>query len=270
LLSIIYIIYSSNKHKNLKQLLDFDENKKYLKLLFIIILLYLTFFKLKSLYSTYLHQGGLLLINQPTYTNHKNTVASYEDLSKDNTIFNKKDYTYGISFWLYIDSESANTYASYNKFTPILSYGNKPSVLYNASINTLMFTMGTNGLTDEELNILKHDKKIKMDDNNNIIVYTKNNILLQKWNNIIINYNGGTLDIFYNSELVKSFSGYIPYMNSDTLVVGEDKGIRGGICNLLYFSKTLDLNKINNLYYSVKDYTPPIYNKYSNETIINI
>ena len=57
-------------------------------------------------------------------------------------------------------------------------------------------------------------------------------------------------------------------MNYDTLLVGEEKGVRGGICSVLYFSKNLDLQKIRNLFYFVKDYTPPVYSN-SNKTIMN-
>ena len=52
---------------------------------------------------------------------------------------------------------------------------------------------------------------------------------------IIINYSGGTLDIFYNNNLVKSVKGIVPYMALDSLSIGENNGIHAGICNLIYF-----------------------------------
>jgi len=92
--------------------------------------------------------------------------------------------------------------------------------------------------------------------------------LLQKWNNIIINYNGGVLDVFLNGELVKSDIGVVPYYTLDNLTIGENDGINGGICNVVYFNKPLTATKINNLYNSVKFKTPPTTND-SNTTIIN-
>jgi hypothetical protein len=54
----------------------------------------------------------------------------------------------------------------------------------------------------------------------------------------------------------------------DSLTIGENDGLKGGICNVIYFNKPLTASKINNLYNSVKFKTPPTTNE-SNETIIN-
>jgi hypothetical protein len=183
----------------------------------------------------------------PISINKETDLASYQTLNKSD----KYTYKYGLSFWVYINAENKN--ASFEKYTTIIDYGGKPSVLYNASLNKLIVTMPVN-------DTIKNNNFFKLDDNGNAIVFEKSNILLQKWNNIILNYNGGTLDIFYNSELVKSVYGFVPYMSYDTLKVGAEKGIHGEICNINYYSYDLGINKINYLYNSVKDKTPPVYN----------
>ena len=102
------------------------------------------------------------------------------------------------------------------------------------------------------------NKLIEFDENGNRIVYKQKNVLLQKWNNIIINYNGGILDIFLNGELVKSNIEVVPYYTLDSLSVGEDNGINGSLCNLIYFNKPLTSYNIYYLYNAVKNKTPPV------------
>ena len=67
-----------------------------------------------------------------------------------------------------------------------------------------------------------------------------------------------TLDTFINGELQASEPGVIPYMEFDTLVGGSDNGIHGGICNVQYFKRYLQIDTIRSLYTSFKDKTPPI------------
>jgi hypothetical protein len=111
------------------------------------------------------------------------------------------------------------------------------------------------------------NKLIDFDENGNRIIYTNNNFLLQKWNNIIINYNGGTMDIFLNGTLVKSSIEVLPYHTYDNLVIGENNGIKGGICNIVYFKRVLNSSEIYLLYNLVKNNTPPVLTA-SNETIM--
>ena len=92
----------------------------------------------------------------------------------------------------------------------------------------------------------------------NTIIYSLSHVLLQKWNNIIINYTGGIVDIFYNGELVASANNISPYMEYDALTTGQDNGINGNICNIVYFVKALTIKQIYYLYNTLKDKTPPV------------
>ena len=107
------------------------------------------------------------------------------------------------------------------------------------------------------------------DEHGNRILFIKEHILLQKWNNIIINYNGGVLDIFLNGELVKSDINVVPYYTLDNLTIGENNGIKGGICNVVYFRHALNSSNIYYLYHMNKNKTPPAAND-SNDTIIKL
>jgi hypothetical protein len=205
-------------------------------------------------------QGGKQLVENPVYTNNLHSLANYEELNGSD----KFDYQYAISFWVFIDSLGSNTSSSYNKYTSLLDFGGKPNVLYKADENTLLITMD-----QEELPEKSKNKLLEFDDNGNRIIYKNKNMLLQKWNNIIINYNGGTLDVFLNGELVQSSIEVLPYMKLDMLTIGSDNGIHGGICNVIYFKNPLTISNIYNIYNTVKNKTPPVTNN-SNKTIISI
>jgi hypothetical protein len=125
-----------------------------------------------------------------------------------------------------------------------LNYGGKPNILYKADTNSLMITMS---LADQN-HKQSPNKLFEYDDEGNRIIYTNNKFLLQKWNNIIINYNGGTLDVFLNGELVKSSIEVIPYMKFDILTAGTDGGINGGITNVIYFKNPLTMSNIYYVY----------------------
>ena len=149
-----------------------------------------------------------------------------------------------------------------NNLFSILNFGNKPNVLYNVKSNTLFVTM-----QQKDLQKTTNNKLIDFDEEGNRILYKNENVLLQKWNNIVINYNGGIFDIFLNGELVKSDNGVVPYYKLDNLTIGQDNGLKGGICNVVYFKRALNSANIYYLYNMVKDKQLPVLN-YNNETII--
>lgn len=254
----------------------------YYYILIATIIAILSYFIIPFLLRTFTQQGGQMLINNPIGIQNETSLASFSQL---NNSVDNHNYQYGLSFWFYVDSANLSTNSSYKTYANILDYGGKPRVTYNASLNTLRVTMivsdGETGPNDTEKYRPDLPKR-KVDANGNIILYERDNVLLQKWNNMIINYNGGTLDIFYNGELVKSVNGVIPYFNTnspqvpnsqsslnsddlhtlhtgnyDNLIVGQDSGIYGQICNVNYFKSVLNIFQINYLYNAVKDKSPP-------------
>ena len=231
----------------------------------------------------YLKQGGQQLINQPIQTDVLTNVASYQSLAGSDNF----DYRYALSFWVYIDGFPPSTNSSYMKVVPLLSYGENPCVKYSSETNTLFVTVKqNNGNTPIVDYVQKEENEIKpenldkwkttqtkitdaienvknmpfgndVDAEGNRIIYKHPDVLLQKWNHIVLNFNGGTLDVFYNGKLVKSAIEVVPYMKFDMLTVGSENGVSGHIANLLYFKQPLDILSIHTLYNSLKDKNPP-------------
>jgi hypothetical protein len=261
-----------------------------------------TLFLHKYMQSKYLKQGGNQYINQPIAIDKLTNVASYQTLTdKDHP-----DYQYAISFWFYLDSFPPSTNASYNNIVSLLSYGDNPAVKYSSANNTLFITVkqkkdtnDTNDTNDTKETNEKEDMDIETihkwkqnkekqeqsslketieevkrmtfvnetDAEGNRILYRHPDVQLQKWNHVLLNYRGGTLDVFYNGELVKSAIEVVPYIKLDMLTVGTENGVSGNIANLIYFKYPLDAFTIHTLYASLKDKSPPTIESIS-ETII--
>ena len=227
-------------------------------MLIVAISLFVLYFYSTSVLNLISSQGGTQLVNNPVYTDSQYNLGSYESLNGSDDF----DYQYAISCWIYLDAVGPNMNANYNKYTSLLNFGNKPNVLYNGKTHSFMITMQQKNLQDVTKN-----KMTDFDSDGNRIIYTNNNLLLQKWNNLIINYNGGTMDIFLNGELVKSSIEVVPYYTLENLTIGENNGIKGGICNVIYFRRALTSQNIYYIYNSVKNNTPPTLND-TNETIL--
>jgi hypothetical protein len=231
-------------------------------LIIIAIILFILYIKLPSLEEKIAVQGGQLIINRPVQISNVSPLATYTELNGSSDF----NYDYGMSFWFFIDAMAPNTNQSYANYTSILNYGNKPNISYNPSENTLRVTMEKIDRTITPTT--KGGSKTEYNDSyTQEIVYEKKDILLQKWNNIIINYSGGTLDIFLNNELMKSVNGIVPYMRNDPLTVGSVNGLYGGVCNMIYFKSPLTSPQMYYLYNTVKNKTPPIANNSTEEII---
>jgi hypothetical protein len=170
-----------------------------------------------------------------------NTHPQYTDFKT-----NRFAYKYALSLWFYINPQPPNTSSAYSVYSNILNYGKKINIEYNGKLNKLRVMAEVpnkkhrkNKNTNDDEDISKYMRDMQNKNNMSVEVYSTNNIIYQKWNNIVINYEDGYVDVFMNGVLVGSISGAVPYMSFDTIVAGSKKGIMGGICNVNYYKNTL-------------------------------
>lgn len=169
------------------------------------------------------------LLEKPIYLNNEYSINMNKFIN-----LKKPNYYYAISFWYWINPQSLNTNESYNKYTNIFNYGNKPIVEINPNKN-------------------KFRIKYKKNDNNVELIYENKIILYQRWNNIFMNFNGSNLDIFFNGKLVASKPNIISKKTFESLILGENNGIHGGISKIIYYDKIIESNTIENIYNNFKN-----------------
>ena len=146
-------------------------------------------------------------------------------------------YKYAISGWFYLNPQPPNTNPAYNKYTNIIKYGNKVRLEYNGKKNSLRVMAE-----------VASSNKNNTQKNKSVVVYESNDdTIYQKWNNVVINYKEGYIDIFLNGVLVGSYSGVAPYMRLDEITTGSDNGIYGGICNVTYYNDVLNEKNDSNV-----------------------
>ena len=185
---------------------------------------------------------AVILQKLPVYLKTKKTLASADKLNKINNL--QLPYSYAISFWTFIHPQPPNYNSAVNKYTSILNHAGNPNIMYRMKDNSLIIT--------------------KQQENyggvSNKVIYKTDKLQLQRWNNIILNYENGTLDVFINKKLVASKINFAPsYVKGlPSITSGETNGISGGICNVTYYQDPISLTKIELIYDTLKDKSPPV------------
>jgi hypothetical protein len=204
------------------------------------------------LLTAYTTKNGIQLVKTPQYLNKESMLGTFDELyghhvdvdlnSTDNKV-ERFSYHYSLSAWFYINPQPSNTSPAYNKYTNILSYGNKPAVEFNGSENSLRVMVES----EKEPGVTQR-----------VMVYDTKDILFQKWNNIVINYDRGTMDVFMNGLLVGSKPSIAPYMTFESIKVGSANGLNGGICNVIYYKDNLSKTYIETMYKALEGKEEPV------------
>ena len=192
-----------------------------------------------NLYNKFFGTKGDIIESGPIYLNkqHSFGIIKNKDIKSykttDNSIKSKLDnYNYAISTWIWINPQPPSTNSAYNTSTSLLDYGNVLQINFVKNNIEILASTTKEGESSEPL----------------VKIYNTKNIQYQKWNNIILNYNGGTLDVFLNNNIVASSINITPIMYNNKITVGSNNGIHGGIKDIIYYDNVLSRNDINSIY----------------------
>jgi len=181
---------------------------------------------------------GTILLDNASYLNVENKI----DLTNlMGNVSSPLSYNYSISCWIFLHSNNQKWKDKKKSWKNILNFDIRPQIMYNIQTNTLEVRM-------------KSGIKKK-------VIFKKEDFPLQKWHNIVINYNGGVVDIFLNAKLIASESQMLPIMKRSNVVLGENNGVSGGITNVVYFSNYMSRTRIESNYRLLRDNperNPPI------------
>jgi len=209
-----------------------------LEIIFIILRILIPY-----LYKKYSNRNSNLILKGPEYLDKEIDLGYFQNptLSNDPLIDVKKNanfnYNYAVSSWIWINPQSPSTSPAYNKSSSLINFGNIIKILFNKNRIEIL---ASTSKEDEET----------IPTNKLVTIYKTKKILYQKWNNIIINYSGGTLDIFINNNLVVSKQNITPLLDYNKVTSGSPNGIHGGIKDIIYYDKVLSRSQIHAIYNS--------------------
>lgn len=230
----------------------FGSEKGTIPLLIFCIIFFWLYAKLPEYSMKLLVGGGKVLQDDSVSLRNKKVLATYGDLNS----LGQFNYRYAVSLWAFIDAMPPNTNENYNKYCSVLSYGGKPDLLYNPSLNTALVTMKLTDIDETQYDILDISSTVYEDtyllENERIVIVKRiENLPLQKWNNFVLNCDGGTIDVFLNNELLASKIKMVPYMTYDNMTIGQKNGLYGGVYKVVYHEQPMTQNQIYYAYNSI-------------------
>ena len=198
--------------------------------------------------------GGTTIVSDAKFLDSKYVYKNVNEITNSDKV-NAEKYDllktrehstnrYAISLWTYVNQRTHQS----NRNVNIFSYGSddswKPRIEFVGAMNT-------------------HTEKYK--DVYRITFASgfsyEVEIDSQKWNNFVFNYNGDFVDLFINGSLVRSFECTPGYnITTDQLIIGDENGVYGAICNVVYYNLPLTLREITTAYNLLNGRNPPINN----------
>jgi hypothetical protein len=223
--------------------------------------------------------NGKLLVNEPLFLNKTmTTIATSDDLivpeymqdlsnDTDNVLYRAN---YCISMWVQINPQASSS-AAYAKETEIFKYSYSDADGVEHVKPMIRYYGGGDGKDqlEERDKYVFYFSEFPPKDKYDTLKNTFYDISLpgQKWNNIVMNYNRNKVDLFINGNLEKTFhmNERMPlYHPLDKMTVGDENGLNGAVCNVMYYHRPLSKEEVVTNYNLFMYSNPPI-NSYATD-----
>lgn len=161
-------------------------------------------------------------INIRLSTNGKTLLEEETSLSTiKNLGINNNNSQFCISSWFYFVVSGSSSSTGYDGYIPFFNFNYNPIMLFNSRNGNV--------------------KVVFEDETYNEQVIFDGPVKIQKWNNILINYNGSDADIFINSKLVGTKNNIFIKSNLSNLIVGSQNKVKNSIC----YTNLTDTSKVD-------------------------
>jgi hypothetical protein len=232
---------------------EFQMTSKVVYVLFFIeLLLILLYIYVPRLVNAVDKKDGIVLLENGAFLDISKSIGSSKVLQIDKDKLENTMYpivyqtNFAFSMWIYLNVQPTN-FSSYTHEMPIFDFGNgKPKIVYY------------NNITDE---VSKNKYIIYFTNVKGSQNFYEVTLPIQKWNNFVFNYKSSQVDLFINGELVKVFKftdNRPTYKPTDNIIVGEDNGLDGAICNVRYYPYNLSMSHITTTYNLLMYKNPPV------------
>ena len=232
---------------------EFQMTSKVVYVLFFIeLLLILLYIYIPYLINAVDKKDGIVLLENGAFLDISKSIGSSKVLQIDKDKLVNTNYpivyqsNFALSMWIYLNVQPTN-FSSYTQEASIFDFGNgKPKIVYY------------NNITDE---VAKNKYIIYFTNINTDQNYYEITLPNQKWNNFVFNYKSTQVDLFINGGLVKVFKfkdNHPTYKPTDNIMVGQDNGLDGAICNVRYYPNNLSMSHITSTYNLLMYKNPPI------------
>ena len=161
--------------------------------------------------------GGKPLLQEPVYTNRETSLDSVQSINSS--------LDYAVTASVFVISEPSSLSPAQGEFSKILSLGDKPSIEYRSSDSTLRV-------------------RVLVSPGQWLEVCRVGSFQSQRWNRVIVNFNGGTVDCFVNGDLVGTRGGVVPIGTNSAVSVGEERGALCAIKDVVFYDSPLSGSEI--------------------------
>lgn len=221
---------------------EFATTPKIVYILFVIeLILILLYLYLPKIMKQMNERFGKVIVDKPERINMRKDVTNYIDMQSAEIPTDSQPLTgskltvnvrkkFAMSLWVYIVPMPTN-HIPYNKEATILDFASHPRIVYDGSQRNFRIYYSAS-------------KSDQFDAPH------------EKWNNIFVNYDKDSVDMYLNGELKTT----IPreeqtggFFVGDILTIGQDDGLQGGIAKVVYYERPLLIHEIRNVYNYNKD-----------------